>query len=336
MNKLRNTLASITKQVGLAFNIAVKYIKIAFKATVKGIKWFFTSTVERRSLAATVSIYILLVLFGFVYIYPLLYMIAYSFMGQADVVNPLVNYIPTKIVFTNYADVLQVLVYGKTLFTTLYVSLVPALLQTVSTSLIAYALSRFEFKLKKLLLVIVLITFIVPQQVTMIPQVIIFTNIGIIDTVLSYFIPALFGQGIRSAIFVLIFYQFFSQIPKSLEESAKIDGANTWTIFWSIGVRSALPAYILTFLLSFVWYYNETTLATIYLGNGITTLTSQLLVFESAYKSLFANAAADGKNINEAIYMAGTVMTILPLILIYFFTQRFFVEGIDKAGITGE
>lgn len=333
---IKNIIISIGNRIRNIIKVIIKYITIAYKGVKNAIKWFFTSTVERRSLAATVSIYVLLVLFGFIYIYPLLYMIAYSFMGQADVVNPLVNYIPTKIVFSNYADVLEVLVYGKTLLTTLFVSLIPALFQTVSTSLIAYALARFDFKFKRVLLVVVLATFIIPQQVTMIPQVILFTGIGIIDTVFSYFIPALFGQGIRSAIFILIFYQFFNQIPKSLEESAKIDGANSWTIFWKIGVISAVPAYILTFLLSFVWYYNETTLAIVYLGNDITTLTSQLLVFESAYKSLFASAAQDGKNINEAIYMAGTVMTILPLVIVYFFTQRFFIEGVDKAGITGE
>jgi multiple sugar transport system permease protein len=107
----------------------------------------------------------------------------------------------------------------------------------------------------------------------------------------------------------LIFYQFFNQIPKSVEESAKIDGANPFVIFWKIGIPTAKPAYLLTFLLSFVWYYNETTLTTIYLGNDLTTLVSQLLVFKSTYESLYT-----GKNVNEAVYMAGTLMTILPLV----------------------
>ncbi|MFA6620489.1 MAG: carbohydrate ABC transporter permease, partial [Bacilli bacterium] len=104
-----------------------------------------------------------------------------------------------------------------------------------------------------------------------------------------------------------------------------------FVIFFKIGIPTARPAYLLTFLLSFVWYYNETTLTTIYLGNDLTTLVSQLLVFKSTYETLYT-----GKNINEAVYMAGSLMTILPLVVIYFISQRFFVEGIDKAGITGE
>jgi multiple sugar transport system permease protein len=170
----------------------------------------------------------------------------------------------------------------------------------------------------------------------MIPQVVLLSKLKIIDTIFSFIILSLFGQGIRGAVFVLLFYSFFKQIPKSIEESAKIDGANAFTIFFRVAVPSAAPAYILTFLLSFVWYYNETVLATLYLGNNMTTLTLQLEVFKSAYEAMLNQSGTTGKSINEAIYMAGTLLTILPLIIIYFITQRFFVEGIDRAGITGE
>lgn len=296
----------------------------------------FKNTSEKRSLASRLAVVALLVLLGFVYVYPVLYMIAYSFMSEADVINPLVQYIPTKIVLTNYAEAIQTLDFFGSLLNTLFVSIIPALLQTVTTSLIAYALSRFSFKGKNILLACVLLTFIIPQQITMIPQVIIYTKFGIINSVLAYFVPALFGQGLRSAVFVLIFYQFFNQIPKSLEESAKIDGAGTFRVFWKIGVASAKPAYILSFLLSFVWYFNEVTLATLYLGAGYKTLLTQLQSFQSSYEALFGNLTTTGRSANEAVYMAGTLLCILPLILIYAVTQRYFVEGIDKAGITGE
>jgi multiple sugar transport system permease protein len=336
MKKFRDTLRSWAQKALLILKTIVfpalkKAAIVSYHAVKKAAIWLVTPTNERRAPLLTVGIIALLILFGFIYVYPFLYMIAYSFMDESDVVNPLVKYVPTHLVIDNYVAAIKTLNYNKNLWLSLGISFVPSALQCLSCSLIAYALSRFHFPGKKVLIALILLTFIVPSQVTMIPTVITLTKIKIIDTLWSYVALAGSGQGLRSAIFILIFYQFFNQIPKSVEESAKIDGANPFVIFWKIGIPTAKPAYLLTFLLSFVWYYNETTLTTIYLGNDLTTLVTQLLVFKSTYESLYA-----GKNVNEAIYMAGTLMTILPLVLIYFVSQRFFVQGIDKAGITGE
>jgi multiple sugar transport system permease protein len=298
---------------------------------VRFFRWFLKPTNEKRAPVATLLIICLLVLLGFVYVYPFLYMIAYSFMDEADVVNPLVKYVPTHLVIDNYVAAIKTLNYGPNLGMSLLVAFLPSVFQCISTSLVAYALSRFQFKGKKFFFAGVLITFLVPSQVTMVPTIITLTKIKLIDTLWSYIAMAGLGQGLRSAVFVLIFYQFFNQIPKSIEESCEIDGANPFVIFWKIGIPTAKSAYIMSFLLSFVWYYNETTLSTIYLGGKYPTLVSQLLVFKSTYEALYS-----GANINEAIYMAGTLMTILPLVIIYFLMQNFFVQGIDKAGITGE
>lgn len=317
------------KKVGNGF-------KWLWKKIVQFFHWFFKATNDKRAPVTTVIIVFLLVVFSFIYVYPLLYMISYSFMSPEDVVDPLVKYIPTHVVLSNYRDALKTLNYWPNLGRSILVSVIPSLLQCGANSLLAYALARFNFKGKKVLFALVLLTFVVPQQVTMIPQVVLLSKLKIIDTIFSFIILSLFGQGIRGAVFVLLFYSFFKQIPKSIEESAKIDGANAFTIFFRVAVPSAAPAYILTFLLSFVWYYNETVLATLYLGNNMTTLTLQLEVFKSAYEAMLNQSGTTGKSINEAIYMAGTLLTILPLIIIYFITQRFFVEGIDRAGITGE
>lgn len=330
--QLQSWFARLAHDVStVLFPACKKGVITALKAIKTAGVWLISPTNERRAPLATFFIIALLVLFGFVYIYPFLYMIAYSFMDEADVVNPLVHYVPTHIVISNYLAAIQTLNYTQNLGESLLVAFVPSVLQCLSCSLVAYALSRFHFPGKKVLVALILLTFIVPSQITMIPTVITLTRIKIIDTLWSYVALAGTGQGLRSAIFILIFYQFFNQTPKSVEESAKIDGANAFVIFFKIGIPTARPAYLLTFLLSFVWYYNETTLTTIYLGNDWTTLTTQLLVFKSTYEALYT-----GSNVNEAVYMAGTLMTILPLIIIYFITQRFFVEGIDKAGITGE
>lgn len=100
----------------------------------------------------------------------------------------------------------------------------------------------------------------------------------------------------------------------------------------------AVPAYIISFLFSFVWYWNETTLAAIYFGDKIKTLLLQLQNFSVLYEKMHpvTSNTQTGKSLNEAITMAGTLLNILPLLLIYFFTQRWFVESVDRTGITGE
>lgn len=291
---------------------------------------------EKRGLVPQIICYSLLILFGFVYLYPILYMLAYSLMSPSDVVSPTVNYWPTEFYWQNFVEAAQTMDFWSSLLSTILVSVLPSVFQTVSTCLVAYGLARFDFPGKKIILGLIIFTFIVPTQITMIPQLVLYKDLGLLNSILAYLVPASLGQGIKSAVFILIFYQFFRAIPKSIEEAAKIDGANSLQIFWKVGIPSAIPAILLSFLFSVVWYYNETVLSAIYLGGELTTLPLQLQKFQASYESMFGTIATSGKSVNEAIYMAGTLLNILPLIIMYIFTQRFFVDGIDKAGITGE
>ena len=155
----------------------------------------------------------------------------------------------------------------------------------------------------------------------------------------AFVLPALFGQGIRSAIFIMIFYQFFNMIPKALDEAAEIDGASPFKIFYRIALPLALPAIIVAFLFSFVWYWNETYLTSLYMSSA-RTLPIQLSRFAASFREMFPESfqpdAGFVDTLNEAIYMAGTLISILPLLIFYFILQRWFVEGVDRSGITGE
>lgn len=284
------------------------------------------------------GIYFILILTGFVFLYPIIYMISYSFMDTKDLINPLVKWIPTKLYWGNFKEAVNVLNYFSSLKDTLVVTIIPAIIQTISTSIIGYGFAKFKFPGKNIIFAIAIGTFIIPPQITMIPQFLMYKDLGLIGSVFSYILPATFGQGMRSAIFILIFYQFFSMLPKSLEEAAQIDGAGYFTTFVKIAVPSVIPAFIISFLFSFVWYWNETTLAALYFGDTIKTLPLQLQNFAASFQKLHAADpnSQTGKSINEAINMAGTFLNILPLILVYFFTQKWFVESFDRAGITGE
>ncbi|MEH6943577.1 carbohydrate ABC transporter permease [Bacillus sp. JJ722] len=283
------------------------------------------------------GIYALLIGIGFVYLNPIISMISYSFKSLDDLLNPLVNYIPTALHTENYEKASEVLNFFPTLLQTLAVTVIPSIIQTCSAAMVGYGFARFNFPFKKVLFVFVLITFIIPPQVLAIPRYVFFYDLNILGSIHSYSLLALFVQGFNSAIFVLIFYQFFKSIPKALEEAAQLDGAGHFKIFFKIAVPMAVPAFIISFLFSFVWYWNETFTAALYFGDALTTLPLQLERFAATFEKMFAsNASGSGSSINEAIKMAGTMLSILPLLIVYFITQRWFVEGVDRSGITGE
>ncbi|HKL60936.1 MAG TPA: carbohydrate ABC transporter permease [Acholeplasma sp.] len=280
-------------------------------------------------------IYGLLIIIAFVYVYPLLYMFSYSIKSLEDLLNPMVNQVPTGFYFKNYQDAFKTLKYFETMSVSLLVTLVPAILQTVVASLVGYGFARFEFPFKKTLMALVLATYIIPPQVTMIPRYVLFNDLGILQNVMSIILPASLGQGLNSAIFILIFYQFYKMIPKALDEAAQIDGAGKFYTYFKIAIPLSVPSFITTFLFSFVWYWNETYISTLFLGSGAETLQMRLQNFVSAYNSIMGGSGSVDYA-NEAIRMSATLLIILPMLLVYFVLQRWFIEGVDKAGITGE
>lgn len=290
-----------------------------------------------KNILNKIVIYLLLLIIGFAYLYPLFFMFSTSFMDMDDLVNPTVQWIPTKLYLNNFKIAANVLNVGDSLISSIIMAGVPAILQTISSALIGYAFARFEFPLKKLWLGLLLFTFLLPVQVTLIPKYIMFSNYSMINTPLTSFLPALFGQGIRSTIFILIFYQFFSSYPKSIDEAAQIDGANHLTIFLRIAIPMSVPAIVVSILFSFVWYWNETYLSSLFFGNSIQTLPMRLQSFVDAYSRMYPVSDASLANrLNEGIRMAATLITIVPLILLYLFLQKQFVESVDRTGITGE
>lgn len=300
----------------------------------KRILWGFTG----EGIIYKLAVYFLLSLIGFVYLYPLFYMVTYSFMDTEDLINPLITYLPSGYYMDNFAKAAEVMDFLNTLWQNVLASFVPAIVQTASAAVIGYGFARFRIPGKSVLFALVLATFVIPPQITMIPQFLMFKDLGLIGSIFSYIIPAAFGQGIKSGLFILIFYQFFRSIPKSLEEAAQIDGAGAYKIFAVICVPMAVPAFIISFLFSMVWYWNETLLAALYLGDKLTTLPLELQNFAVTYQKVFPADpnAQTGRSLNEAINMAGTFLNIIPLLIVYFFTQRWFVESIERSGITGE
>ncbi len=290
-----------------------------------------------RGVVFTIALYALLVAIGFVYLQPLLFMFITSIKSPGDLLNPMVQWVPTELYLGNYARSFRVLNYPQTLLASVLISVAPSLLQTLVASVVGYGLARYRFWGKPIVFLLLLITFIIPPQNTVIPQMLTYRNLGLLGSPLALILPALLGQGYRSAIFILIFYQSFVSLPKVLEESARLDGATDLRIFIAIAMPSALPAYIVSFIFSTVWYWNETFLTTIFLEGGVTTLPMQLSRFAQAYENLYPPGVVSiFERLNEAVKMSGTFLNILPLLVMYFVLQRWFVESVEMTGITGE
>jgi multiple sugar transport system permease protein len=304
---------------------------------IDSIKAFFLGNRTSYGLIFTIVLYMLLVAIGFVYLYPLLFMFVTSMKSPGDLLNPMVQWIPTEVYTGNYAKAYRVLDYSHTLVSSILVSVVPSVIQTVICSIIGYGLARYRFPGKNFLFALILATFIIPAQNTIIPQMLTYKSLGMLGHLSAVLLPALMGQGVKSAIFILIFYQAFLSLPKVLEEAARLDGASDLTIFFRIAVPAAVPAYIISVIFSTVWYWNETYTTVIFLEGGIQTLPMQLSKFVQAYENLYPPGMVNiFDRLNEAVKLSGTFLNILPLLLMYFVLQKWFVESIERTGITGE
>lgn len=307
------------------------------KINKNSIKSFLLGTRTSYGLVFNVILYMLLIAIGFVYLYPLLFMFVTSMKSPSDLLNPMVQWIPTAFYSGNYVKAFRVLDYPAKLISSISISLLPSIFQTIVCSLVGYGLARYRFWGKKLIFVLIMATFIIPAQNTVIPQMLTYRRLGLLGSIFALILPAVMGQGYKSAIFILIFYQTFLSLPKVLEEAARLDGASNLSIFLRIALPAATPSYIISIIFSTVWYWNETYLNVIFLEGGIQSLPMQLTKFVQAYENLYPPGTVNiFDRLNEAVKLSGTFLNILPLLIMYFILQKWFVESVDRTGIAGE
>ena len=294
-----------------------------------------------RNTAAKGAIYFVLICVGFVYLEPIFEMIAKTFMSSADIIDPSVTWITKNLSLNNLQVAGTVLKVGPTLRNTILWSGGMALAQTLVSALTGYALSRYEFKFKKFWFVMIVLAFIIPTPVTMIPRLMMFvsvqdaTALQLIGTAIPQTSMALLGQGVYSTVLILIFYTAFNMIPRVLDEAAQIDGASSLKIFWFIVVKMSATTLLVVFLFSFVWNWNETYVTGTLLRGNIELLPSKLNMFNSEFSTM-VSAQGGAFKLNKAYKMAATLISIMPLLLLYVFVQKQFIQGIENTGITGE
>lgn len=285
-----------------------------------------------KGLLFRIFLYVLLIDTAFVYLNPIFTMISTMFKNAEDLTNPSVVWIPNEWYMGVLQDAWSKLRFEKAFTVSLLLSATVAVFQTFSCAIAGYAFARLSIPFKKFWFFCLLLTFMVPPQVTILPNIIAANYLGVMQTYFPIVVPALFGHGLKGALFVIIYRQFFLTQPKALEEAAKIDGANVFKVFFKVMFPLARPAMVVVFLFSFVWTWNDHYLPSMFLYNsnyqplsqGISTITYQLA----------AEAELGGPSVfQESIKMATGFLMIMPLLVLYMFTQKRFVESVDRTGL---
>lgn len=225
----------------------------------------------------------------------------------------------------NYTDALNFVPKGTHkgllyLWNTLYVTILSVLGTLISSSMVAYSFARLKWPGKELFFGLLLATMMLPGAVTMMPVFLIFRSLGWVDTLRPLWVPAFFG----GAFSVFLLRQFFMTIPKELEEAARIDGAGYWTTFWRIMIQQVKPALAAVAIMTFMASWNNFMGPLIYLNSPEKmTLAYALQLFQGEHSAEFG------------MVMAASTMVMIPVLLLFFFTQRYFIEGVTLTGIKG-
>lgn len=331
------------------FSKTVKRYHLGLLDKVQISKLILTKT---GALAGKILKYIFLFCMCFVVLYPLIYMISVSLRTVPDLYDPTVIWVPRHWTLDNYKMVWQAINYLKTLVQTVFLTTFSTFLNVSTCAIIGYGFARFRFRFKGLLFGLVIFSIIVPSQSIAIPLFVqyyafdffglgqigrLFTGepltINLLNTPFTLFLPAMFGQGIRSGLFIYIFRQFFRGMPRELEDAAYIDGCGVFRTFIRIMAVNAIPAFISCILFSFVWYWNDYYLSNLYF-NDARTLSTALGSLQDMLRSMGMDFYTDPYLI-VAQMQAACILTILPLIILFIVLQRQFTQSIDKTGIVG-
>lgn len=265
-------------------------------------------------------------------------------MTSEDVYDLSVSYIPKHFTLDNIKKAAELLDIGNSYLYSFQFVFTVAFLQTVSCTMAGYGLARFKFFLNKPLLILAVVGLVLPPVILQIPLYTFFRNfrlfglipllnngqgISFINTQLPSIFLAVTASGFRCGLYILIMRQYFRTMPPALEEAAYIDGAGPVGAFIRIMVPGSLTMMITVFLFAFVWTWLDSDFVPIFMGD-----TEMLSNLAASLNGLHSGGATDEVTRNLIAY-AGILFLIVPLLVLYLFTQRFFVQSVERSGLVG-
>lgn len=301
------------------------------------------------------ALYFLVIGISYVILYPLITRISMAIKDPVDIYNPTIYMVPVHYTMENFKLAMEVLDYWPMLGNTLLFVTVTTLFQAVSCSLAGYGFARFTFPGNNILFTLVLLTILIPTSTLMVPMYLHFRSFDIMGIVklmtgkeglnlLNTYWPSIITSalaiGLKSGLYIYIFRQFFRGLPKEIEEAAVIDGAGGYKTFFRIMLPNAIPALMTVILFAFVWQYNDTFYTSLFMSESnlmsvkIASLPAELDQNLPALLGLSAEMKAD-PNYVAMLVDTGILLAIAPLLILYLFVQRYFVESVERTGIIG-
>jgi multiple sugar transport system permease protein len=285
-------------------------------------------------------------------LYPLLYMLSMSIRPPEEAMDPSVVWLPKTYTLSNFSETLRVMDFWDALKNSLLIGIGCGVLDVFSCAFVAYGFARFKFPFSNVLFSLVIFTLVVPVQTIILPLYAdmkyfdafglmkLFSrltggkdSISLVGNYASFYLPSLLGMGLRSGLYIFVFRQFFKGMPNELEDAAYVDGSGPFKTFFKIMLPNAKNAVITVFLFSFVWHWNEYYLSNLFLGshkkNFAIALSSLRVDLESV---LNFQTISDPLAVVTRI-QAGILLSVLPLFILYLFTQRYFTESIEHVSI---
>ena len=275
--------------------------------------------------------YAALGLVALVSLLPLVWMVSTSLkaFGREFLFPP--QWFPNPVVFANYLTAFETSNLGRYFGNTLMIAVLATMGTVISSSLVAFGFARLEFFGKRVLFVILLSTLMLPGIVTLVPTFVLFKTLGWIDTPLPLIVPWWFGGGaFGGAFFVFLIRQFMLQLPRELDEAALVDGASYFRIYWRIMLPLSKPALAASAIFSFIHHWNDFLNPLIFLNSEEWRTIALYLRF-----FLYTETGGGAGLTRWNLMMAASVVMLIPVLVIFFSAQRYFIRGVALTGIAG-
>ncbi len=276
-----------------------------------------------RRLIGKAAIYLLISSLGVLFLVPLFWLVSSSLKEGSHIFDQPVEWFPADPQWKNYPDAWNALPFTRFLFNTLFVTLVPLVAEVFVSAIVAYGFARFAFPGRNLLFMVMISTMFLPDAVKLIPTFLIWKQFNLIDT----YDPLVLGSVLGGTpLFIFLMRQFFSSVPKEIEEAAVIDGANVFQTFTRIMLPLIRPALLSVSIIGFQGHWNDFLSPLIYLNSQSKyTLTVGMFFF----------TGGTNERPHWEWLMAMSTLMILPILLLFIFFQRFFIEGLTSGGVKG-
>ena len=273
--------------------------------------------------ARTILYHAFVVIFGLIMIYPVIWMILSSFKTKSEILGANAPFLPTTWVWENYTNGWKGA--GQYTFATYFknsiiISVLATLGTVISSAMVSYSLARVKFKGRKFWFTCMILTMLLPGQVLMIPQYIIWNNLGLVGT----FVPMILPKFLGVPFFIYMMMQFIKGLPKELDEAAMIDGCNRYQIFSKVILPLLGPSIITTIVIQFYWVWDD------YMGPLIYLTKPGLYTVSYAIKNF-----ADVQGTNFGPMFAMSTLSLIPVFLLFLFFNRYLMDGVTAGSVKG-